>query len=73
MPHRFIVVSQARAIELGVDDAADYCDADRCFLLDTASTPPRLVAADGGEPEDQSFGRDLSWVVSELNAVAEGR
>lgn len=68
---RFIVVDKARAIELGADEAEDFCDEDRMFLLDTKDTPPRLVAADGGEPEDQTFRRDLAWVVRELNKLAE--
>lgn len=71
MANRFIVVSKDRAIELGVEDAKDYYDDYRCFLLDTAATPPRLVAADGGEPEDQRFSRDLHWTVSELNNLAQ--
>ena len=31
----------------------------------------RLVAWDGGEPEDQIFTRDLKWIVEELNRLGE--
>ena len=31
----------------------------------------RHVAADGGEPEDQTFGRDLNWIIHELNKLAD--
>lgn len=30
-----------------------------------------LLAADGGEPEDQSFWRDWNWVPEELNRLAD--
>ena len=30
----------------------------------------RVVASDGGEPEDQTLGRDWSWVPDELNVLA---
>lgn len=33
--------------------------------------PIRLVATDGGEPEDQTFNRDWWWVVDELNAAVK--
>lgn len=29
-----------------------------------------LLGSDGGEPEDQSFGRDWAWVPEELNRLA---
>jgi hypothetical protein len=29
--------------------------------------PTRILGTDGGEPEDQSFGRDWYWVVEEIN------
>lgn len=33
--------------------------------------PVRLIAMDGGEPEDASFGRDYNWIADELNKLAE--
>lgn len=35
--------------------------------LNTDGTFQRFVATEGGEPEDQTLGRDWSWVVPELN------
>ena len=44
----------------------DYWDADiRSFLLDTWTNT--VVFADGGEPEDQTLGRDLYGLVVLLN------
>lgn len=41
------------------------------YLVDT--TTNQIVAADGGEPEDMTFGRNLSQLVWLLNEVADGR
>lgn len=41
----------------------------RSVLVDT--TDGRELGIDGGEPEDNSFGRHWSWVPDELNALAE--
>ena len=38
-------------------------------LVDTKTG--EVVGSDGGEPEDNSFGRDWSWVCPLLNKVAE--
>ncbi len=43
----------------------DYVNALFEFNGDTV----RIVATDGGEPEDQTLGRDWSWVQTELNAL----
>lgn len=70
---RFVVVSSEKAVENGWLDADELGYDSECqsYLFDTSVTPPRRVARDGGEPEDQSFGRSLSWVVRELNKLAE--
>lgn len=41
------------------------------ILVDTKTY--EAVGADGGEPEDQTLGRDWKWVVDLLNKVAEER
>lgn len=45
-------------------------DLDRCWVL--VETHPdgkvaRIIASDGGEPEDQTLARDFSWVPDILN------
>ena len=37
------------------------------LFLYSDEKPIRFIAADGGEPEDQTLTRDFSWVVDELN------
>ncbi len=34
-------------------------------------TPVEFVGCDGGEPEDQTLGRDWAWVVKALNGAVE--
>ena len=77
---RFVFSDVGEDLGLAALKSADwYTEGDEkadCFiystiLLDTAHDPPRLVGMDGGEPEDATFGRDWSWVVDELNALAE--
>ena len=49
----------------------EYSDDWRTVLLERVpSGGIRQVGVDGGEPEDQTFTRDWSWVVGELNRVA---
>ena len=36
---------------------------------DKNNNPLRIVASDGGEPEDQTFHRNWSWVVKEMNKL----
>jgi hypothetical protein len=50
------------------DDEAKYQL--HLYAVDDAGNRVRYVASDGGEPEDQSFLRDWSWVVDELNQAA---
>ena len=40
----------------------------RNVLFDTENE--RVVGQDGGEPEDQTLGRDWSWVPDEMNTLA---
>lgn len=42
----------------------------RHVLVDTSTAPSTIIAADGGEPEDQSFVRDWAWVPDLLNRLA---
>lgn len=44
----------------------------RLYLVEFAAGKyVRTVGCDGGEPEDNTFGRDWSWVPDELNKLAE--
>ena len=51
----------------------EYCDKYSNVLVQVTSSGEviRFINSDGGEPEDQSFLRDWSWVVDELNALAD--
>lgn len=75
---RFIVVDRADALKadnaesdffLFEDEEDHWYDRIRSYVLDTKTN--RLLGADGGEPEDQTLGRDWNWVVSALNALDE--
>jgi len=70
---RFIFVNESEAAAKGYPEAeANPWGNDRMCLYETDGEKPiRLVAMDGGEPEDQSFGRDWSWVLRELNKLAD--
>lgn len=71
---RFRILTQEECLAIGLDEASEIYDGEyRNFLVefDVSGDPIRLVAVDGGEPEDQTLCRDLSWVVEELNALAE--
>lgn len=68
----------AGAIGRGYEDAPTREDIDggwvdefTNYLVDTRTTPPEVVASDGGEPEDQTLDRAWSWVAPALNAEAE--
>lgn len=65
---RFVVVNPSDPrVPAGIRE--EY-EGSRCsILLDTASGA--VVGIDGGEPEDQTLGRDWSWVPDALNAVAD--
>jgi|GEM_PF-1947966 hypothetical protein len=58
-----------------VQESIDWIDPpeDRWFLVDTSVTPWAVVGFDGGEPEDQTFTRDWSWVVDALESLAAGK
>lgn len=69
---RFVVKRVRYDDELGFVPGKDE-DRYMLGLFDTSVEPWRLLGTDCGEPEDQTFGRDWSWVVEELNKVAEER
>lgn len=69
MTDRFVVLASDEAKELGVDEDDRPCD-NRFGLYDSITSPPTLIAFDGGEPEDQSFHRNWSWVPRRMNAMA---
>lgn len=50
-----------------VERYADNGELSHCALVD--SLDGRELGTDGGEPEDQSFWRDWSWVPDELNKL----
>lgn len=70
---RFRVVTAAEAKKCGYLESEDYyADDYRGILYEfDGDTPVRVLGVDGGEPEDQTFGRDWSWVVPELNRLSE--
>lgn len=41
-------------------------------LLDFKSEKPEVIHIDGGEPEDNNFSRDWSWIAPLLNKLAAG-
>lgn len=57
---RFVLEPQWERPEFG----EDY---DGLCVVDTLTDA--VVGADGGEPEDQTLGRDWRWVVAALNSV----
>lgn len=63
------VLSIREAAKLGYVELDEYRD--ECFGLFECS---RLLGTDGGSPEDQTFLRKWSWVVTELeHAYARGQ
>ena len=40
-----------------------------CLYLMVDGIPVRELGSEGGEPEDQTFGRDWFWVAKELNTA----
>lgn len=68
MGDRFRLVSSQTAEKMF--PGAEYYD--RCVVLVefVDNAPVRILASDGGEPEDATFGRDWRWVVDELNSLA---
>ena len=49
----------------------DYYDAEYLLAIvrETEGEPQKVLPVDGGEPEDNSFGRDGSWIAPALNAA----
>lgn len=71
---RFIVVSSHEAQAKGFPDmfwSAQGLEHFWCLYETDGEKPIRLVACDGGEPEDQLLVRDWRWVPEELNKLAE--
>jgi len=67
---RFVIIEEKVACELcGVEFLECRKFDFRYALVDT--TEKRILGMDGGEPEDQTLGRDWNWVADELNKVAE--
>lgn len=73
MSRSFRVVQVDEAVNGGYPETQEYWRNDyRCCLYEfNGETPVRFVAMDGGEPEDQTFYRDWSWVPEELNKLLE--
>lgn len=69
MAEKAILMVEDYLDEDGEPYGCDYFTA--LFEYDHESNPIRLVATDGGEPEDQTFRRDWSWVAGELNEAWE--
>lgn len=69
---RYIVVSVREAKERGYPESEYFLSEDRNLLYVLHNdVPVRLLGADHGEPEDNSFHRDYKWVVDELNRLRE--
>jgi len=73
--NRFRIVEADEAKKYGVDMEIYGEHTYRSYLMEFPPLEkPRLIGVDGGEPEDQTLGRDWSWVVGALNdAYAQGR
>ncbi len=56
-----------RFVIQGLKTDDDY----RLLVVDTKTGLE--LGRDGGEPEDQTLGRDWAWVLDALNALAEGK
>jgi hypothetical protein len=57
---------------LSLELPGEYASKDCWALVEfKGEIPIRIVATDGGEPEDQSLVRDWSWVKDEMNKLAE--
>ena len=70
---RFRVLDATDAAKHFPDDDCDEGDRYRRYLVEFTDDdkPARIVGSDGGEPEDQTFGRDWNWVCGELNRLAD--
>lgn len=61
--YEFMNLKEAR--EHGCPELEDWEDDYVLCLVDTDAKA--VLGNDGGEPEDQSFGRDWNWVVGAMN------
>lgn len=61
----------ARFIPGPDEDPYGDCDHDRYVFRYEGLRPVEFIGSDGGEPEDQTLGRDWAWVVPALNAAYE--
>ena len=66
---RFVVVDEEAAIERGWLKDGQPSYGYRTILFDTSTDPPTEVGSDGGEPEDQTLGRDWRWVPELCNRL----
>ncbi len=68
---KYEILTNEEEVKLGIaekDKWDDYCLMLWLFVDDK---PVKLIASDGGEPEDNSFGRDWNFVPGELNKLAK--
>ena len=61
----------ARFIPGRDEDPYGDCDYDLYVFRYEGLRPVQFIGSDGGEPEDQTLGRDWAWVVPALNAAYE--
>lgn len=74
MADRFVVLDKESSKGVISEEDWDMCYSggwadERSLLVDTKDG--RILGTDGGEPEDNTLGRDWSWVAVELNKLAE--
>lgn len=58
------VIDEDRAVNLGLAEKNPYQYTS--YLVEFSVDGVALIGQDGGEPEDQTLGRDWKWVVSAL-------
>jgi len=70
---RFAVMSREDAAKHGLLNPVEYAVFDFGWLVveRAPGETPRIVGADGGEPEDALLVRDWQWVAPALNAAFE--
>lgn len=69
---RFQLMSEQEAFKAGVPGMEDDPDNYRAYLVEFhPDGTKKVIARDGGEPEDATFGRDFSGVIDALDSVAE--
>ena len=81
MAAKYVTLSLEDAYKLGCEDACflERLETDRryddwhcgVFRCDLNGKPIQLIGSDGGEPEDQTLGRDWRWVTRALNDAYE--